>query len=581
MVLLWWLGFVSVAAAVVWWWWWCCGGVAAVVELWWWCCGGVAVDEPVTLTCRNRDTDVVPFTYNLNGFDIQFGREEFCLITGLRFGVEYSSCYLVGRIPFRRRVFESDVDGNHITCRMLLQKIESEEFDTLNDDDAVGVCLLALLQMVLLGREPRHNVPDWYLRNAKVKWWDVLYATQNEPDSHLPKYSLTGFTWAFKGARPNRRPTPDAFEARAEWWVSSRDFFDGRIREPPRIPSRVHQHSRDEVPEDIYRHMREQDRSLKEAQSKVATHDVMLNQINVFLQGMNTGTMPGPMKGPVEVRKHYGLSDFSVFQNTQGFPQAGPKMFMMQASNSFFEGAQMTPTYPTTYDQPMSSRYPSTPHIITPIAQQGFVSWYSSYQTKVDPRPQYGPSHNRDVGGVIPDVMNRERRETLPIIFLQIPFMALPDTTVAPKTRNLKVSTFDLGNVVVDENERVEDDMIIGAHATENYISYDNVDPNKAIARVVRGDYVDCMRFLYKLEHVFLDCHIRGFRVEEQFWEELVPLLCRGGNVKAYDPNKSGWLSNDLLIRTRPLGARHTLAKSGTASMHPGSNIHDRDGSTY
>ncbi|GJU82111.1 transposase, MuDR, MULE transposase domain protein [Tanacetum coccineum] len=147
----------------------------------------------------DRDTDVVPFTYNLNGFDIQFGREEFCLITGLRFGVEYSSCYLVGRIPFRRRVFESDVDGNHITCRMLLQKIESEEFDTLNDDDAVGVCLLALLQMVLLGREPRHNVPDWYLRNAKVKWWDVLYATQNEPDSHLPKYSLTGFTWAFKG----------------------------------------------------------------------------------------------------------------------------------------------------------------------------------------------------------------------------------------------------------------------------------------------------------------------------------------------------------------------------------------------
>ncbi|GKF63245.1 phospholipase-like protein [Tanacetum coccineum] len=109
---------------------------------------------------------------------------------------------------------------------MLLANIKSKEFDTLNNEDAVGICLLAIFELVLLGREPRHNVPDWYLRlvvnkkawdmypwgsyvwpmlwrqlrNAKVKWWDVLYATQNEPDSHLPKYSLTGFTWAFKSS---------------------------------------------------------------------------------------------------------------------------------------------------------------------------------------------------------------------------------------------------------------------------------------------------------------------------------------------------------------------------------------------
>nr|GEV62920.1 hypothetical protein [Tanacetum cinerariifolium] len=91
------------------------------------------------------------------------------------------------------------------------------------------------------------------------------------------------------GARPSPRLTQDAFEAQAEWWVSSRAFF------------------------------KEQDRLLKEARAKVEAHDLMINQMHAFLQGMQVGTMPRPMKGPVDVHKHYGLSDFSVFQNTQDY----------------------------------------------------------------------------------------------------------------------------------------------------------------------------------------------------------------------------------------------------------------------
>nr|GEW52600.1 hypothetical protein [Tanacetum cinerariifolium] len=75
------------------------------------------------------------------------------------------------------------------------------------------------------------------------------------------------------GARPNQRLTIDAFEAQAEWWVSSRAFFEGHIRESPRIPSTVNQHSQDDVPEYIYRHMAEQDRLLKEVRAKVKAHD--------------------------------------------------------------------------------------------------------------------------------------------------------------------------------------------------------------------------------------------------------------------------------------------------------------------
>ncbi|GJT01713.1 hypothetical protein Tco_0822882 [Tanacetum coccineum] len=411
-----------------------------------------------------EDTDVVPFTYNLNGHDIQFGKEEFCLITGLRFGVESSEHYLDGLNPFRRRLFDSHIDGSHITGQMLLDKINGEEFYSLQNDDAVG-------------------------------------------------------------ARPNQRLRPDAFKAKAEWWVSSRAFFDGRIREPPRIPSRVNLQSRYDVPKDIFRRFDEHDRVIKELQENNDAQDKMLNK---------------------------------MYNYFEGFPQGGPKMFAMQASSSFFDVAQMTPTYPTTFEQPMpvsvSSLLSATPHIATPMAQQGFGPWSSTYQA--------GPLHNRDVGGVNPS-----------------PFTSLPETTVAPKKqannirntrRNAKVSPFNLGKAGIDLNAQVEEVMFMGSRATDEYISFHNVDPNK----VVHADYVNCMTFLGSPEPVFLDCHIKGFLVEEQFWRGLVLLLCKGANYKEHNPNQIGWLSDDmeLMIRARPPGARYIMAKSGTASMHPGSH---------
>nr|GEV53878.1 hypothetical protein [Tanacetum cinerariifolium] len=125
---------------------------------------------------------------------------------------------------------------------------------------------------------------------------------------------------------------------------------------------------------------------------------------------MQVGTMLIPMKVPVDVREHYGLSDFSVFQNNQA---------------------------------------------------------------TVDARPQYGSSHNRDVGGVISS-----------------PYMPLLATTVAPKkqvdksrnkTRNANILAFDLGKAVVDDEV-----MITCARATDDYVLFENMDPNK-IELVIRN----------------------------------------------------------------------------------------------
>ncbi|GJX75814.1 phospholipase-like protein [Tanacetum coccineum] len=176
-------------------WFWCCGGGVAVVVLLLWWCGVVAV-----------------------------GREEFCLITGLRFGPENSDHYVEGINPYKRLLFGSDIDGGHITGQMLLDKINGEEFSKLQDEDAVAVCQLAVLHLVLLGRQPAHNIPEWWFRLIvdKNKWetypwgsyvwaklyrqlryanssrWDRFYACQALPNRPPAKYTLSGFTWAFK-----------------------------------------------------------------------------------------------------------------------------------------------------------------------------------------------------------------------------------------------------------------------------------------------------------------------------------------------------------------------------------------------
>nr|GEX98140.1 hypothetical protein [Tanacetum cinerariifolium] len=86
----------------------------------------------------NENENVSLYYHIVNNLQIQFGREEFCLVTGLRFGVEYWADYDndEDQIPFRRRVFSSSLDGEHITGKIMEALIDSKLFDRLHDDDA-------------------------------------------------------------------------------------------------------------------------------------------------------------------------------------------------------------------------------------------------------------------------------------------------------------------------------------------------------------------------------------------------------------------------------------------------------------
>ncbi|GJZ70469.1 phospholipase-like protein [Tanacetum coccineum] len=157
------------------------------------------------------ENDVVPLKYHIvENFEIQFGREEFCLVTGLKFRVEYWADYNDEDepIPFRRRVFPSSLDGKPIKGNTVLQVIKRKMFDELHKDDAVSLCCVGILQLVLLGVEDRCAVPDWILRLANDRdGWDKY--PWDEVDKKT--YSIFKFTWAFKGHLPERL-TPDEID---------------------------------------------------------------------------------------------------------------------------------------------------------------------------------------------------------------------------------------------------------------------------------------------------------------------------------------------------------------------------------
>ncbi|GKD44690.1 phospholipase-like protein [Tanacetum coccineum] len=262
----------------------------------------------VLVTRRSQQLEVegdgnenVPLYYYItDNIQIQFRREGFFLVTGLRFEVENLADYNDRElpIPFRRRVFPSCYDGEHITCYTILEIIEDEVFDRLHDEDDVSLCCLGILQLVLLGVEAKCRIPDWMLRlvndrvgwdnypwgsfvwptlysqlkNKNVKRWPKLYATRPTTEINKKAYSIFGYTWAFKtwilesfrvtttkyynrynryhrvaawkkrkfvgsmGNLPAARLTPDETEARSNWWISSRAYFEGGISQAERVP---------------------------------------------------------------------------------------------------------------------------------------------------------------------------------------------------------------------------------------------------------------------------------------------------------------------------------------------------------
>nr|GEU82185.1 cytochrome P450 [Tanacetum cinerariifolium] len=358
-----------------------------------------------------------------------------------------------------RMVFCSSLDCRPIRGKNVETLINSEAFKTLDDNDAVSLCCVGILQLVLLGLEDRRPVPNWILRlandrdgcdnypwgshvwptlyqqlkDANVRRWLALYATQPKYEVDKKSYSITGFAWAFKTwilesfraatnkyfTRYRRLPRVVAWRSKNTFYrnmlkpflhVSSRAYFDGRNIEEERIPRHLNRNNYFEVPLEMYREFEEQWRGYKQMMEK---SDDMYEKMSRFMEDMNVGPMP-LAKEPIIADQHYGIIDLSGFQSYQGVPST---FRMLANSSSFFNMATLS-----NWQTPILSYLGtpnSQPHILSHPGTSNWKNLMTSYSLNL-PHPR--PSHPNDTGLLNTNICDRARRERHPSIYKQSPY---------------------------------------------------------------------------------------------------------------------------------------------------------------
>ncbi|GKC11206.1 hypothetical protein Tco_1007988, partial [Tanacetum coccineum] len=145
----------------------------------------------------------LPLIYHLNGHSLHFGRRQFCLVTGFKFGLislrEHRNCDIL----FRNRLFPEKI-GYDVKIIDVLAFIEDEEkFSKVSDKDAIRLCLwLSLENSFPWGWHIWRQLYD-SIRNVcskhKLEYLDGLRKNPN----HVPSYTLFGFLFTFKSLLVN------------------------------------------------------------------------------------------------------------------------------------------------------------------------------------------------------------------------------------------------------------------------------------------------------------------------------------------------------------------------------------------
>ncbi|GJV05307.1 phospholipase-like protein [Tanacetum coccineum] len=179
----------------------------------------------------------MPLIYYMEGHKLHFGRREFSLITGFRFGTVSFDLHSSGELKFQNRVFPNKI-GFSITNLDIIGVIEDEEiFGKLSDDDAIRLCLLLALEVIFMGRLLTFNVDDtlfnlvenieawnsfpwgehlWChlydeIKNLKERHGDEHYYGLFKDRNYVPTYTLSGFVFAFQ--------ILETFERCESWWI--------------------------------------------------------------------------------------------------------------------------------------------------------------------------------------------------------------------------------------------------------------------------------------------------------------------------------------------------------------------------
>ncbi|GJU46313.1 phospholipase-like protein [Tanacetum coccineum] len=131
-----------------------------------------------------------PFIFDIDGHTLEYGREDFCLITGFRFGKVNLDPDEEDLSEFRMHVFPKieKLKGEH-----LLELVNKDvKFAKLDDEDDVRVCLLLALDFVFMGHELRHvvskpivNLADDFYKWDAFPWGEYMWSFFHKRDYNV------------------------------------------------------------------------------------------------------------------------------------------------------------------------------------------------------------------------------------------------------------------------------------------------------------------------------------------------------------------------------------------------------------
>ncbi|GJU10593.1 phospholipase-like protein [Tanacetum coccineum] len=187
------------------------------------------------------------------GKRIHFRRQEFCFVTGLRFGHNMYMKKWAKNLtdnPFRNRIFpriEAKVLVKLSDVIDIFDKMRKRSL-VLEENDAVRICLLVLLQQGFLGHQLSHNVSDDMLKLVEhlSNYMDI--GGHPSYTSLCPQISegensegfglgvdttvyLVEICTLFVGdqlAPPLETLTPTKGESETDWWKASLEYFEGK-----------------------------------------------------------------------------------------------------------------------------------------------------------------------------------------------------------------------------------------------------------------------------------------------------------------------------------------------------------------
>nr|GEW86371.1 transposase, MuDR, MULE transposase domain protein [Tanacetum cinerariifolium] len=356
---------------------------------------------------------------------------------------------------------------------MVFRIIDDELFDRLHDDNAVILCCLGILQLVLLGMDGKRKIPDWMLR------------LEND-----------------RGNMPATRLTPNEIEARSDWWISSREYFDG--------------------------------------------------------EDMNAEQLRQANKGPIIVSQHYVISDLSEFPSMQVHPNSSSFLNIGTPTN------WQTPMSIKLAKPDSDAVGHSLFWQLTFPSHPGTYNWKSqipSHMGNLNLEPPIKRHHNA-VGLFNQNILNQRKREHRPSFYKRILYMEQPPTDVLPKQCGNKnknnvmkanLSPLNLGNGFDDKNKGGTDVILLGGQFTGNYLVYENVDSEK---NVIKGYSVPVTFWQQLVPHLCMpdidSCTPVGWLSGEHMnaWMELL-IRFRGNNspwTVAYTNTISVYPKNQLVL---------------------------------